>query len=285
MPSTDPFSGKPPHPASSLHYALHLVPASRRPHAQAWLAWCREVQAIPGAVHDPGVAGTKLAWWQREVQEALAGQAHHPVLRSLVQPGPGAPLRAGDFLAVIEGTRIDLEQTRYLDAAALAAYLDRAGGGVATGLVRLLAEDEADAHAMEPAARSLGHGALRVRLLRDTGLHARAGRLYLPVAELQRHDVKAHEILRQEAPWAYGERYLALMSSQAELAERDIAAPVDALSRAQRRRLGPLAAWGAMHRALLDAMRTQDYPVLHQRLALSPLRKLWIATRIGWLGG
>jgi phytoene synthase len=35
----------------------------------------------------------------------------------------------------------------------------------------------------------------------------------------------------------------------------------------------------AIYRTLLDEIRNDRYPVLHQRTALTPLRKLWIAWR------
>jgi phytoene synthase len=33
----------------------------------------------------------------------------------------------------------------------------------------------------------------------------------------------------------------------------------------------------AIYRTLLDEIRRDDYRVLHQRIALTPVRKLWIA--------
>ena len=65
-------------------------------------------------------------------------------------------------------------------------------------------------------------------IIRDVGDDARRGRIYLPVSELQRFDVKAHELLRREAPWGYSERFTALMRFQAERAH---AAYDEALSR------------------------------------------------------
>ena len=35
-------------------------------------------------VTDPGVARTKLAWWQAEVAKAFAGQPTHPVMQALM---------------------------------------------------------------------------------------------------------------------------------------------------------------------------------------------------------
>ncbi|NBU89449.1 MAG: squalene synthase HpnD, partial [Betaproteobacteria bacterium] len=39
-----------------------------------------------------------------------------------------------------------------------------------------------------------------------------------------------------------------------------------------------------IYRALLAEIEAGGFQVLHQRISLTPLRKLWIATRTQWLG-
>ncbi len=55
-------------------------------------------------------------------------------------------------------------------------------------------------------------------IIRDVGDDARRGRIYLPVSELQRFDVKASELLMRKPPWGYSDRFQALMRFQAERA-------------------------------------------------------------------
>jgi hypothetical protein len=45
--------------------------------AAKWTTWWTKVT-------DPGVARTKLAWWQAEVAKAFAGQPTHPVMQALM---------------------------------------------------------------------------------------------------------------------------------------------------------------------------------------------------------
>jgi phytoene synthase len=40
----------------------------------------------------------------------------------------------------------------------------------------------------------------------------------------------------------------------------------------------------AIYRTLLEEIARDGYRVLDRRIALTPLRKLWIATRTAWLG-
>jgi phytoene synthase len=41
---------------------------------------------------------------------------------------------------------------------------------------------------------------------------------------------------------------------------------------------------GNIYRTLLREIEATDFQVLHQRVALTPLRKLWIAMRTNWRG-
>ncbi|MFL6692912.1 MAG: squalene/phytoene synthase family protein, partial [Ramlibacter sp.] len=59
---------------SSFYYAFLFLPKPRREAITAFYAFCREVDDVVDEVSDPGVAQTKLAWWQTEVARAYAGQ-------------------------------------------------------------------------------------------------------------------------------------------------------------------------------------------------------------------
>ena len=39
-----------------------------------------------------------------------------------------------------------------------------------------------------------------------------------------------------------------------------------------------------IYRTLLREIEADDFAVLHQRISLTPLRKLWIAMRTNWRG-
>ena len=104
---------------SSFYYAFLFLPAPRRAAITAFYAFCREVDDVVDEVTDPGVARTKLAWWQAEVAKAFAGQPTHPVMQALMPHTFDYGIEQRHLLAVIDGCQMDLEQTRYLDFAGL----------------------------------------------------------------------------------------------------------------------------------------------------------------------
>ena len=102
---------------SSFYYAFLFLPAPRRAAITAFYAFCREVDDVVDEVSDPGVARTKLAWWQAEVTKAFAGQPTHPVMQALMPHTADYGIEQRHLQAVIDGCQMDLEQTRYLDFA------------------------------------------------------------------------------------------------------------------------------------------------------------------------
>jgi phytoene synthase len=268
-------------PGSSLHYALLFVPPDRREGLNALVALCREVGTVVDEVHDPGVAATKLAWWAREIDTAWAGTPSHPVLQALKPPAEARGLPPETLKAVIAGAGVDLEQSRFLDWPALERYCDLVGASAGEAAARLMGATAAPTLAF---ARRLGVALKLTEIIRDVGDDARRGRIYLPISELQQHDVKAHEILKRDTPWGYGVRFEALMRFQADRAHRMFDEAIALLPEADRRVMKPALALAHMERTLLREIERGGFQVLHQHIGLTPLRKLWIAVRTQWRG-
>jgi phytoene synthase len=269
---------------SSFYYAFLFLPPERRAAITAFYAFCREVDDVVDEVSDPGVAATKLAWWRREVQAAFGVTAGgdtlpasgHPVLKALLPLAPRFDIRAEHLLAVIEGCEMDLTQTRYLDFAALARYCHLVAGIVGEVAAGIFGRSEP---ATTAYAHKLGQAMQLTNIIRDVGDDARRGRIYLPVNELQQFGVKAHELLQREAPWGYSDRFQALMRFQAQRAHAAYDEAVALLPAADRTAQKPGLMMANIYRALLREIERGGFQVLHQRIALTPLRKLWIAAR------
>ena len=115
---------------SSFYYAFLFLPKPRRAAITAFYAFCREVDDVVDEMVDPGVATTKLAWWQSEVSKAFAGNPTHPVMLALMPQCPQYGIEERHLQAVIEGCQMDLTQTRYLDYPGLQRYCHLVAGVV-----------------------------------------------------------------------------------------------------------------------------------------------------------
>jgi phytoene synthase len=261
---------------SSFYYAFMFLPPPRRAAITAFYAFCREVDDVVDEMRDPAVAAAKLSWWRQEVASAYAGRPSHPVMQALLPLAADYGIEASHLEAVIDGCQVDLEQTRFLDYAALQRYCHLVAGVVGEVAANIFGRTEP---ATVQYAHRLGQAMQLTNIIRDVGDDARRGRIYLPLAELQRFDVKAHELLRREAPWGYSERFNALMRFQAERAHALFDEALALLPEADRAAQKPGLMMANIYRTLLREIEHQGFQVLHQRTSLTPLRKLWIATR------
>jgi phytoene synthase len=266
---------------SSFYYAFMFLPPVRRAAMTAFYAYCREIDDVVDEVHDPGVAATKLGWWKREVESAWAGNPSHPVMKALMPHVHTFGVRLDHLLAVIQGCEIDLQQTRFLDYAGLQKYCQLVAGIVGEVASNIMGRTQAQTVTF---AHRLGLAMQLTNIIRDVGDDARRGRIYLPVSELQQFDVKAAEILKREAPWGYSDRFTALMKFQAERAHRLYDEALALLPEVDRNNQKPALMVGNIYRRLLREVEAADFQVLHQRISLTPLRKLWIACQTQWRG-
>jgi phytoene synthase len=257
---------------SSFYYSFRLLPPERRRAITALYAFCREVDDVVDEVHDPAVARAKLAWWRTEVGAVYDGAPQHPVAQALVAVVRSYRLPREHFDAVIDGMAMDLAQQRYADFADLERYCHRVAGVVGLMSAEIFGHEEASTAGF---ARDLGIAFQLTNIVRDVGEDARRGRIYLPQEDLARFDVSASAILRAREEPGFG----ALMAFEVERARAWYDRAMAQLAPRDRKAQRASLAMAAIYRTLLDEIARDGYHVLDRRIALTPLRKLWIAWR------
>ena len=260
---------------SSFYYSFRLLAPARRRAITALYAYCREVDDVVDEVSDPDVARAKLGWWRSEVERIYGGTPQHPVAIALQDAVRRYRLPKEHLLRVIDGMQMDLERTRYPNFAALENYCDHVAGVV--GLMSAEIFGYEDPRTLDYAGK-LGVAFQLTNIIRDVGEDARRGRIYLPQEDLDRFGVAATDVLRARASPAFVE----LMQFETERARRWYDDALAALPAQDRRAQRAGLAMAAIYRTLLDEIARDGYAVLDRRIALTPLRKLWIATRAAW---
>ncbi len=255
---------------SSFYYSFLFLPPERRRAIMALYAFCREVDDVVDECHDPAIAATKLVWWRQEVQRIADGQPQHPVGRALHAVGHSFSLPSEQLLEIIDGMEMDLTQSRYLDFKGLSLYCYRVASVV--GLLAAEIFGYRDRQTLK-YAHDLGMAFQLTNIVRDIGEDARRGRIYIPMDELKQFGVPAADILNSR----YSENFSALMAFQVARAEKYYDQALSQLPAADRKSQRPGLIMAAIYRTLLREIANDDYRVLHQRIALTPVRKLWIA--------
>jgi phytoene synthase len=254
-------------PGSSAYYSVRLASAARRDALAALFAWRGEVRSVLDQVSDPGVARIKLDWWRDEIGRTLDGAPRHPLSEVLAQETAGAQLSLEPFTDIIVSTEQTLggrphatrdaqRQTDSNDLGALFELMARCEGITDQRLYQ--------------TARHAGTWCAQVRRLRDAGRLLREGREVLTADQLAAAGITDDDLASAEHRQALG---LLLAPVAAELLREAIATEAG-------QRLSPaLRVQIRIHEDLLDVLRRSGFDVADQRIALTPLRKLWIAWR------
>jgi len=262
---------------SSFYYAFLFLPPPRRRAITALYAFCREVDDIVDECSDTSIARTKLAWWHTEITQLFAQTPTHPVTKALLPCLSDCQITADRLHAIVDGMAMDLDQTRYLDWPGLEKYCWHAAGVVGELSAGIFGYDNADTLGY---ASKLGLAFQLTNIIRDVGEDARRGRIYLPIDDLKRFNIKAADILAGQDSPAFRE----LMAFETKRARGLYRAAADLLPEQDRRRQRPGLMMAAIYATLLDEIEDENWQVLDQRIALTPLRKFGLAWR-NWVGG
>ncbi|MFN7835310.1 MAG: squalene/phytoene synthase family protein [Burkholderiaceae bacterium] len=255
---------------SAVHYGLLLVPQAKR---SGWLGvWAlrRELNDVLQRIQDPRVAELKLAWWQTELEQAGSGAAAHPVSAAI-----GASVLSvwsTDNTNGLVQANIDLLGTaRFFTDAEWLAYCRDFGGRVFELAAVTLTTLAVDTHS--DALRQWGARSLQLTQLLLLAKGLRRGWHPVPVDILQRFAVPAEDLrARRTSP-----AFVKMM--------RELGAAIIADGEAQWRSLPPsmrlaLRPLRCLWRIRCAEWRFQDVDacsLMTERLALTPLKKLWIA--------
>ena len=262
---------------SSFYYAFLFLPKERRAAITAFYAFCREVDDVVDEVHDKDVAAAKLAWWHGEVAQAFDGQPTHPVMRALLAHAGSYRILPQQLHSIIEGCEMDLKYDGYEDFEGLANYCHHVAGIVGEVSARIFGQQD---EATTRYAHKLGLALQLTNIIRDIGEDALRGRVYLPQTDLRQFGVTPEDIAQRR----YGEPFTQLMRFQAERAQRCYDEALALLPAQDRRSQKPGLMMASIYRTLLREIEASDFQVLHQRIALTPMRKLWLAWKVQALG-
>lgn len=260
-------------PGSSAYYSLRFGARERQPELALLLAWSREMRHIARDTSDPGIARLKLDWWREEIARATSGEARHPLTRELAPSIARHGLSATAFQEHIDAWEGLATGRRFRTRSQLLESCATAGGSLAE-LLTCVNGDVSGDHA--PAARRLGASLYLAERIRDLGADLRRHRSLLPAELLQVRGLSEDALLASRDRDGL-RQVLRELAQDCRQLHRETVGPGKRPALA----LGPVLILARLRLATLDEIEQAGFPVLAERVSLTPLRKLWISWRAG----
>ncbi len=257
---------------SNLAFALRILPKERRDDMVVFYAFCRTMDDL---ADDPGIAAGDRAASLDAWKHGLASGFDAPTtLQSEVvemRDRTGIP---NDLLtAIIDGCRMDLQPQRFQTWDELDAYIWKVACAVGLVSIRLFGCTDP---ASETYAVALGRALQLTNILRDVGEDlSNGGRIYLPVSDLENFGYSPDDL----AARVYDERFLKLMTFEAERASRFFREAAAAIPPADRHALRPALIMAEIYQELLVLICQDGFRVFEKRYQVSKAHKLSILAK------
>jgi len=263
---------------SSFYTAMKLMAKPQREAMFAIYAFCRAVDDI--ADDGRGTRKERLAaldeW--RDAIEALYRGEKPPQTRFLEQSVARYRLDKGDFLTVIDGMQMDVdEDIRAPDLATLDLYCDRVASAVGRLSVKVFGMEHGPGIAL---AHHLGRALQLTNIVRDIDEDAAVGRLYLPREYL----AQAGIVTREPNEAIADARIDTACRSVAVLAHEHYRAAGKLLAQNPKGHLRAPRLMHAVYSAILSKMEAQGWLPPRQRAKLGRGELLLILLRHGLNG-
>ena len=243
---------------------------ARAAHAAYWFAGYTRSLARQGA--KPELGRLDLNRWEDQIHRGLRGQlVRNPVLEVFLDAVEQHKIPHRFATDLIEGARMDLDQSSYQNFAQLRDYCYRTSGTMSVLMAHLIGYR---GPALEYMA-DLGVAMELTSILRTVGNALARGRIYLPLDEIESFgysEAELHQHTRNSA-------FRTLMGFQAERARsyyRRVAPGLDLLDR--RGRFAVRVAYD-LSVGTLSRIEASDFDVFQRRPNLPVVERYWITAR------
>jgi phytoene synthase len=262
---------------SSFYAAMRVMPKPERAAMYAIYAFCRAVDDIADDGSQPrNTRRTKLDEWRYGIATLYHG-APVPLVAFLEQAVSRYGLRKADFLAVIDGMGMDVEEDICApDLATLDLYCERVASAVGRLSIKVFGMDEEPGFRL---AHDLGRALQLTNILRDIDEDAGLRRLYLPRELFAEASIPIGPPAETIASPAID----AVCRGVARLALQHYSAANAVLAKSPRGDLRAPRLMSAVYGSILDEMGKRGWSPPRQRVHVAKMRLLWLLLRYGLL--
>lgn len=258
--------------SKSFYFATRFFPRelARSAHAVYW--FCRHTDDLVDECASVEQGRRDLEAWAREVESAFrGGLTRNPVLLTFLDAKERHSIPSEYPLDLIEGMRMDLENTRYQEFAELRLFCYRVASVVGLMMSHVIGYNgDALKYAID-----LGIAMQLTNILRDIGEDLDRGRIYLPSEEMARFGYSDQDLKRRVRNQSFRD----LMRFQVERARGFYAAAEPGIPLLSANGRFAVKVASDVYRGILKQIERSDFDVFDHRAYVPAVQKYWIMAR------
>lgn len=259
-------------PGSDLYYSLRFIPAEQR---NALVTLHALVQAIEQVLYDcrePHVAQQKMGWWLQELKAIYEGKAQHPLGQAAQAVVTHFAIPQRLFIQIIVAFSKRLQSADYQHFNELTEHHYRAISSFPLLVATLTGHTDNETLRY---AHDLGISLQLIDLIHTLRRDLNRGFVYLAEQDLTRFQVSEQSLLRFEPSASLSQ----LLQTYAQTAREYYAKALEQLPSVHAFSQLASLTLARIKLRLLQEIEKADFPVLTQRIELTPVHKLWLAWR------
>nr|QQR34467.1 chloroplast phytoene synthase 2 [Capsicum chinense] len=259
--------------AKTFYLGTLLMTPDRRRAIWAIYVWCRRTDELVDGPNASHITPQALDRWEARLEDIFSGRPFDMLDAALSDTVSRFPVDIQPFRDMVEGMRMDLWKSRYMNFDELYLYCYYVAGTVGLMSVPIMGiapESKATTESVYNAALALGIANQLTNILRDVGEDARRGRIYLPQDELAQAGLSGEDIFAGRVT----DKWRIFMKKQIQRARKffdQAEKGVAELSSASR---WPVLASLLLYRKILDEIEANDYNNFTRRAYVSKPKKL-----------
>jgi phytoene synthase len=256
---------------TNFYYAFSVLPKEKRDAIYTLYSFCRQTDDIADSNEPQSKKQKTLDYWEDQLfrQFNYQGHTHFDKIWKIAER---FRIPLDYFLELIKGVRMDLNSVRFGSIDDLITYCYRVASIV--GLMSIQIFGYRDERVKEYAV-NLGIALQLTNIMRDVGVDAKMGRVYLPEQDLENFGVNIKDLLRGKITTPF----LNLMQHQYDIAHSFYEKASALLPTSERRNMIPSQIMKNIYYHLLKTLQKNNFNVLQQKHEIPNLVKISIAFR------
>ena len=276
------FVNEPSYLRVGKNFACFFLPANKRNAWKALNALKIELNKVFNEKLDQEVLNKKFIWWHQELERLIDNQARHPLTQAVARNVTGLLDSFDDYRGLLSNwsSLVSIPQYEWMNQNDFVKFCEYSTSGFELLTAQILLGHK-PLHQLKEFVLQSNEANIRINLLRDFGENLRAGRLPIPLSQLNTLGLVSQEVLTWRVePQANGwETLAAEMASMARESLQKAQQWISPLPAHEKQTQWITQAVNRINLSVLDEIEKSNFKVLSQRIELTPTRSIGIVIK------